>query len=398
MESVNVEKYFISKGDNKKIGEFLVSENQEFEIKIKNKEDINNSNEKAIKKYRGDLQRYNFLRKRNDFETHCKDLGGFIHMIYFKDEILFKNMKIDKNNISRIIFLATYMDYTKKGLLVNPQKRDEKGQYSGKDPLSRAEIQELLGLSDTPFKSFLKNMKDNNLMFVADKKYYINPEYFINGKVGKIDTNKGYCRLYIDTIRQLYNGCPPKQHKVLANIFQLIPFIHYDRNIICKNPNCNADIEEIEYLTLNDICDLLGTSTNLGFRSSLAKQLYSFKINIEDKDFHLLSYVCINNSVDYFVVNPLVIYRGNDLNEVTRLSRTMFFNSQTHRQKRKLLNDSTEINVDEKILDKPLLKSEREELAKKYDKKWTEFSILLKKNGYKVQLIKENKTTIITKK
>lgn len=348
-------------------------------------------------------KKLNFLRENNEFEKHCSNLGGFIHMIYLKNDILFNNTNIDKNNITRIIYLATFMNY-EDGLLVFDEQKREEGKYTNKQPLTRDDIQEILKLNDSTFKRFLKNVKDNNLLRVEKKKFYINTECFIKGEVDKLKKNQEYCRLYINTIRSLYNGCKPTQHKILANILQLIPYIHYNENIICHNPNCDILKEDIQYLTLNEICDMLGISENEGNRTTLAKQLYSFKLKFDEKEIPLLSYVVVNSCTNYFVVNPLVIYKGNSLMSIKRVAKSCFFNNQTHKitKKGKKLEVSKKeknkitFNIDE-FLNKPLLKVERDELAKNNGYKWTQFSAALKKEGFKIELDKVNKTTTITR-
>lgn len=252
-------------------------------------------------------------------------------MIYAKNEILFNDLNIDKANISRIIYLATYMDYTQKGLIVlQPKSKD--GKFLQIEPMTKKVMQTTLNLGDTAFKKFLKDMKDNSLIYEVDKKYYINTDYFIKGEVENIDKAKqNYCRLFIDTIRNLYEGCKSTKHKVLSNAFQLIPYIHYEHNIICHNPN--EVTETPKALTLNEICELLKIdSTN---SSKLAKQLYEFKVTANGVEYHLFSYVILNAQYDYFVVNPLVIYSGNSLDSINKTSKALFFNEYTHRQKRK---------------------------------------------------------------
>lgn len=277
-----------------------------------------------------------FFNSKNEFKYHCSNtLGGYVNMIYANNEILFNELNIDKANISRIIYLATYLDYNnrEKGLLVN-QSRDKDGTYSTLEPMTKKDIQKALGLTDSTFKRFFKDMKDNSIIFEANDKFYINPDYFTKGEVDKeIKKNKNYCRLFINTIRDLYEGCKTSQHKVLSSIYQLIPFVHYEHNIVCHNPQ--EPTQEPKGMTLNEICDLLGINNDKGNRSNFAKKLYQFKLNLKGQEYHLFSYVIVNADYDYFVVNPLVIYSGNNLESIMRTSRAMFFNSRTHRQKRK---------------------------------------------------------------
>lgn len=272
-------------------------------------------------------QQIHFLNQSNEFKKHCDSLGGYIHMIYCKNEILFNNVNIDKANISRIIYLATYIDYNnrKEGLLC------VRSQHNKLEPMDKKTIQSVLQLGDTAFKKFFKDMKDNNLIYEADKRFYVNTEYFNKGNIEDIEANKSYCRLFIEPIRMLYEGCKLTKHKVLASIYQLIPYIHYEHNIVCHNPSEPTDTPKA--ITLKELCDMF----DIDYKNSnkLAKSLYEFKVNIKGIDYHLFTYVILNAQYDYFVINPNVIYSGNNFESIKRTSKTMFFNEYTHRQKRK---------------------------------------------------------------
>lgn len=290
-------------------------------------------NEEVIIKDKGKkltAQQIHFLNQSNEFKKHCDSLGGYIHMIYAKNEILFNDIDIDKANISRIIYLATYMDYNdrKEGLLC------VRSQHNKLEPMDKKTMQNVLKLTDSTFKRFLKDMKGNELIYEVDKKFYVNPIYFNKGDIDKDvkkSVDKSYCRLFIKPIRDLYEGCKTSKHKVLASIYQLIPYIHYEHNIVCHNPNEATDYPKA--ITLRELCEML--EVDYKNSSKLAKSLYEFKVNIEGIDYNLFTYVILNAQYDYFVVNPLVIYGGNNYDNMVRTSKALFFNKYTHRQKRK---------------------------------------------------------------
>lgn len=267
-------------------------------------------------------QRY-FLNKSNDFKRHCDSLGGYIHMIYAKNEILFNKLEIDKANISRIIYLATYMDYNdrKEGLLC------VRSQHSKLEPMDKKTMQSILKLTDSTFKRFLKDMKDNELIYEVDKKFYVNPIYFNRGDIDKDvkkSVDKSYCRLFIKPIRDLYEGCKTSKHKILASIYQLIPYIHLRTNALCLNPS--EITKEPQKMDSKTLCDILNIGIDKGQRSRFIKDLYSFKVDIENKTYKLFSYVkIISDNRDFYVVNPYVIYMGNDVDYVKKVAKDYFF-------------------------------------------------------------------------
>ena len=261
-----------------------------------------------------------FINRQNNFKKHCDNLGGYIHMIYCKNELLFNSINIDKANISRIIYLATYVDYDnrKEGLLCVRVKDNKL------EPMNRKTMQVLLKLGDTAFKKFLSDVKNNNLMYEVDKKFYVNTEYFNKGEIINIDENKSYCRLFINPIRNLYEGCKPTKHKVLSSVYQLVPYIHIRSNALCLNPY--EYNEEPEKMDSNTLCDLLNVGSDKGQRSRFIKELYTFTVTVNKKEYQLFSYVkVVSEKIDFYFVNPYVLYGGSDEKYMKQVAKDYFF-------------------------------------------------------------------------
>ncbi len=281
---------------------------------------IKDNEEIIIKRKKRNLtdKQKNFLNKNDDFKNHCKKLGGYVHMVYCKNEVVFNDINIDKANISRIMYLATFIDYNdkKEGLLTI------KGSSFKTTPIDRKKMQQLLNLGDTAFKSFLKNCKENELIYEVDKKFYINPLYFNKGNTDLLSSDKGYSRLFINTIRELYVNCKPSQHKTLTNIYQLIPFIHYSNNLICHNPEA-LEIEA-RPMDLKDIGIKLKIENNRTNLNRLVRELEKFQVTIEDNIYSLFAHIKVRNK-DLFFINPYVIYSGNNVEQLRKISDTYFF-------------------------------------------------------------------------
>lgn len=281
---------------------------------------IKDNEEIIIKRKKRNLtdKQKNFLNKNDDFKNHCKNLGGYVHMVYCKNEVVFNDINIDKANISRIMYLATFIDYNdkKEGLLTI------KGSSFKTIPIDRKKMQQLLNLGDTAFKSFLKNCKENELIYEVDKKFYINPLYFNKGNTDLLSSDKGYSRLFINTIRELYVNCKPSQHKTLTNIYQLIPFIHYSNNLICHNPEA-LEIEA-RPMDLKDIGIKLKIENNRTNLNRLVRELEKFQVTIEDNIYSLFAHIKVRNK-DLFFINPYVIYSGNNVEQLRKISDTYFF-------------------------------------------------------------------------
>ena len=172
-------------------------------------------------------------------ETYARQLGGFVTMCYVKDELLFNKLGISQPNIARLIYTSTYIDYNDREENVLIKKRTSEG----KKYIDRKYLKKILKLSTKTFNSFMDEMIDKQLLFEANDKIYVSTEYFSKGKCRFKDGT--YTRLYINTTKSLYENCTVRQHKQLSYVYQLIPFMHFKNNVICKNPYeedmCNVE-------------------------------------------------------------------------------------------------------------------------------------------------------------
>lgn len=250
-----------------------------------------------------------FLSNKNELTQHNKKLGGFIQVCYVKNQLLFNDLNLNKATISRFLYLATYIDYNdrEENVLVKYTKNN-KIEY-----MSKRDMKYLLNLGDTAFKSFYKEIKEKELLFEANNKIYLNPIYVNKGDSKFKD--KEYTRMFIDTTRDLYERCKPRQHKHLSYVYQLLPFLHYETNILCKNPE-EIDINKLDKLHFTDICRMLNLSNDKKTMDKLKRDLFKFYITRDGEKYYFLSYVTIRQEIgtrSYYVVNPYVVWKGKNL-------------------------------------------------------------------------------------
>ncbi len=249
------------------------------------------------------------INQKSELKTDCKRLGGFIHISYVKNELLFNELNLKLPTITRLVYLATYIDYNsgEENVLVKHGK-NYKLEY-----LTRKDLKTLLKLKDGTFNNFLKETKEKDLLYCVDKKYYLSPKYFSKGTCPF--NRKEYARIFINTTRELYLNSKTSQHKNLAYVFQLIPYLHYNTNALCRNPR-EKDINLLEKLSLKDICEMLGLDTNSKSLTTFKKKLLSFNVERNGKNYYLFTRVNLetrDGQKDFFVVNPDVIWKGKNL-------------------------------------------------------------------------------------
>lgn len=265
-----------------------------------------------------------FLDNKTELQKYSNKLGGYIHMCYVRNELLFNKLNVDRANISRLIYLSTYIDYNNRqeNLLIKHTK-DYKV-----EAMTRADIKKALGLGDTAFKSFMSDMRKNNLLFEVAKKFYISNDYFNKGDIKKSQfKKKEYTRIFIDTTRLLYEGCNNRQHKQLSYAFQLVPFVHYETNILCTNPSA-INYYDLDKMGLIKVCEILGLSTEKAPMSKFENDLLKLQIKYEGNTHYLFKRVIVkggNGKFDYFVINPQVVWGGKDIEKVKETIQLCFF-------------------------------------------------------------------------
>ena len=243
----------------------------------------------------------NYLKQKNNIEELSKTLGGYVHVFYVKDELLYNKLNLNPADVSRFLYLATYISYNykDKNLLV----KKEKGKLK---PMVQKDMMKIMKLSERAFYNFIKEMKHKELIIEKNNKFYINKKYISKGKIK--DNKNNYIRLYIDTTRHLYEHCTSRQHKQLGYVLQLLPYVDFDTNHILIND---------EKAEIRDIMKLLNIpANNKQSISAFKKSLLNFTINYQGNDYYLFGTITYEYGKEfrtYFVINPLVLFAGNNI-------------------------------------------------------------------------------------
>lgn len=242
-----------------------------------------------------------YLQKKDVMGEMAETLGGYVHVFYVKDELLYNKLNLNPADVSRFLYLATYISYNYKD--GNMLVKKEKGQLK---PMIQKDIMKLMKLGKTTFFSFIKEMKDKELIIEKNNKFYVNEKYISKGKIK--DNKDSYIRLYIDTTRYLYEHCTTTKHRQLGYVLQLLPYVDFDTNHILLNG---------EKAEIRDIMKLLGLSiNNKQSISKFKKSLLNFTINYQDTDYYLFGAHTFEYGKEfrtYFVINPLVLFAGNNI-------------------------------------------------------------------------------------
>lgn len=241
-----------------------------------------------------------FYKNQTELGKMERELGGF-YMLYYSEK-LFDGV-VSNNNIVRVIYLATFIEYGTNRLVI---KEEGKAQVA----LKEANIQGLLGIKDRgTYYNFKKEIISAGIMEIIDGELFMSKDYFNKGK--EQTKNNYFIKMYINSIRELYNQVAPKQHKTLSYLFRLVPYINYKYNVITTTPHDSSQALK-NRLKKEDIAEILGL--DLKTYEKVENQLLKLKITFRGEVYSLLGLVIVRTDIKrkFYVVNPLLYSSGND--------------------------------------------------------------------------------------
>jgi len=225
-----------------------------------------------------------------------EELGGFVFVLFkYCDQIFKDHPELTSDDIVKLFYLSTFVDY--EGYLIYNEGY-----------MKRKDMNTLLGINIKNFDLFFNKLKKLEIFIQDENKCIkINKEFFFKGELKRAITQTyNYTRVYINTIRYLFEHVPKKKHKQLGTYFKLIPYIHRQQNTLCWNPD--SDKSEINLMHVKDLQDILGYHRNSvrGF----IKELLSIRLETGEAilGFFRTEY---DEGKSYVIINPKVFYGGN---------------------------------------------------------------------------------------
>ena len=245
-------------------------------------------------------QQHDFLKRK---EKLCKNNNKkFIWVLY--DGLCEYYPDIKPQNITRLIYIVTYLNYD--GYLMNDNHiyMDKKNLYKK------------LNISRQEADRFYKDMITNNIFVQHNNRIYVNDNCFSKGYIHKSSKYKrSITKIYIDHIRNIYTNCEVSSHKHLGYIFKIMPYVHVQYNIVCKNPH-EKTYSKIIPLSLDDFCEIIHYSKTK--KNRVVQELISrFRINGQP----ILNYVAMNNKTKCIFIHPNVYYAGEKSRTVYLLGK-----------------------------------------------------------------------------
>lgn len=216
----------------------------------------------------------------------------FIWSYFEEQKKMFPELK--PQDISRLIYIATYCDYNDNILKI-------KGKL-----IDNIKLKNIMMLSDPQYYNWYKLMIKLGYIEKIEDKYKLNSNFFSKG--GLIQ-NGNTTRIFINTIRNLYENLKCTDHYKLGYLLQLIPYINPYNNALVENIS-EKDPNKLKPLKLSYLANILGYSKkNI---KKLANELLSIKYG--EKQIPLIGLLALNSlNVEnmFIIINSKLFFGGN---------------------------------------------------------------------------------------
>lgn len=210
--------------------------------------------------------------------------------------------EISSASVARLIMLSTYCKFN-DSLMVGRNK-----------PMTRVEAQQILNLEYTSFNKFMKEVVPRFLVERDGALFLANHQTFFRGKKDRKNHDQ-YWKTYLLAVRRLYNATEVRQHKALGRVFQLLPFVNIEFNILAHDIE-ETDLDAVKPMTLLEVCEELGV--DLSHVNRLLALYRSLTFTVGDHQERLVSVVFdgVDRRNAHVYINPRILYSGSDYRRV----------------------------------------------------------------------------------
>lgn len=232
-----------------------------------------------------------------ELAAHEKEHGGFVFAFFNAAQTMDGQYPtLTQSDLARLMFIGTYTAWE------TGQLKHDNGR-----PISKKGLAELLDVSRPAFGTFYKKLVAEEIIREKDGDLFVNAAVFYRGNLGDVRKQLGdvqYTRLFRKTVRELYEMYGGRAIKQLAIIYAVLPFVNFNFNVICYNPEeSNADL--VRPMTLDKL------SAALGYKDPHKLVTALRKIKYEGKSVFGFAEIDGNKRSRKVIVNPSVVYAGS---------------------------------------------------------------------------------------
>ena len=227
-----------------------------------------------------------------DYYQKREDQTDFIWVVFDYGQPFAEGMK--QGNIARMMCLATYIN--NKGFA-----------------MYKTDVSDTLGLNPNLSLELRNELESRKIITFQKDKIFFSKAHFYRGEMQSVKHD--HTRLFTETTQALYSGLKPSAHMWLSIIFQMLPYVNRQTNILSTIPE-EQDIMRVERITIQEICALVGYDVKHAAR--LRKELLKLRVNGQLAVGFFDNLDQLNPKGKFAVVNPHLFYGGERFGETYR--------------------------------------------------------------------------------
>lgn len=196
--------------------------------------------------------------------------------------------------MARLVYLATFLDY-EGHLKTNLHKK-----------MKRSDLESVLQLKKSEKYKFWNEVK--GIYVFEDEHGFLCMCSDFSCK-GKLPYGGRYQQVFVNSVRQLYRKTSATQHKYLGYVFQMLPFVNVEYNILCSNPS-EEELDLIDPITIDGFCSAIGYSKDQ--RARLMRVYSNITFRIDGRQEQFCAFVTHGADIGRtkIFVNPHILYHG----------------------------------------------------------------------------------------
>ncbi len=195
---------------------------------------------------------------------------------------------------ARLFYLGAHMKY-------------DGGLQQKRKSIRYGDLPAILGISKSAVWRFWQEVNGKYLFQNKDGTLHMPDAIFHRGR---FHNDRRYQQIFIDSVKTVYEMMPTSRKQYLGYVFQLIPYINWQYNILCHNID-EPEYDCIEPMTVDEFCEAVGYSPeNKHKLLRIYRDHVVFPVNGQIERF--CSFVTDGTDIDSarIFVNPHILYHG----------------------------------------------------------------------------------------
>ncbi|WP_244933650.1 hypothetical protein [Neobacillus mesonae] len=236
------------------------------------------------------------LQAIDDLTEHEIENGHFVFAFFESCKTMGDQYpSLTQPDLARLMFVGTYTGY-----------RSGRLQHDNGRIIDKKALESMVGISRNKFREFYRKLIDEDILREVNGELFVNPSVFYRGPVSEIQyeiDEYRHTRLFRKTVRELYAKYTGRATTQLAIIYTVLPFLNFDTNVVCFNPQEHNE-DEIKPMNLENLAALLGYKDTHKLKRALDS------VKIDGQPVFWLPHNVHDKRQRRIIVNPRVVFAG----------------------------------------------------------------------------------------